>query len=170
MMLIQLQHDKIFRTHFRLMKKYINYFLFLIMMFSSLSCTNSTIHNGKSFSIDQVLVFSLDYLLKEKKLAKEYYELPLQIIKSKKYPIASEIVVNDLPCVLLPENTNVDVLLQDMDIFKPIPLVEIIHFDNEDEQVKLGLIFRSSGHAFYLTLKKSIASGYEVIKLEDRTI
>lgn len=148
------------------MKKLVNCGLFFII---TLFCSCSeTAHKGNSkHDFDEILMFSLDEVLKNTNLAPDYYNQPLQIVKSKKFPIGKPIVVNGKTCILLPESTQKIEIIQKMDIFKPVPLVEIDDFKYTENSTIVKLIFRATGRYFVLQLSRDKKGRYAVSKMED---
>lgn len=147
--------------------KYLFLYLIISMLISCISKDNKKINKVDS---ERLVTVSLNYILKNKKLAKEFYDEPLQIIKSNKLPINSKIVVNNKACVLLPENTNINKILKTMDLFKPKPIVEITGFRFEGNLIKLDLIFRTIGRSFKLEVNARENTNYQVINLVDSDI
>lgn len=63
-------------------------------------------------------------------------------------------MVNGKECVVLPEGTLVKDILSKMDIYKPLPLAEVVQLKSKDELIYVEIIFRSTGHDFLLRVKK----------------
>ena len=143
-----------------------------MIIVSVISCSNNqrkqqvaaTISNG------ELLATSLAYVLKQKSLPVEYYNQPLQIVKSSKYRIISRLRVNGIDCVLLPEDTNVGLVLKHADVFKPIPLVEVGDLKIIDDLIDIEIILRATGHNFKLKLKTDKNKNYRILELKEATI
>ncbi|SFG60953.1 hypothetical protein [Pedobacter insulae] len=130
-------------------------------------------NNGNKNHINsaKVLETSLNYILNHQRLVKEYHNQPLQIINYKSNPFQEQIVVRGTRAIILPDTTNSYLLMKNMDIFKPIPIVEIITIKNEGENiVSVDLIFRSTGHSFFLRLKETKNEEFSVISISEQTI
>ena len=115
-------------------------------------------------TFEKVLTASLEYILFEEDMAPEYYRKPLQIIRPARYAIRSRIVVFKKECILLPKDTNVDHLLEGMDVFRPIPLVEIMHYNNVRKNIYITIRFRATGPVYEMTLDGDDEFGYKVIR------
>lgn len=135
------------------------------------SCTSRTDHNAEKINTSKILETSLTYLLDHVHLVKEYYNQPLQIIQNKKYPINGVLKIKGRTSLILPDTTNVYALKRKMDVFKPIPIVEVIEIKSINEQfLTIDLIFRSTGHAFLLKLKKIGDEKYVVVDFSESTV
>lgn len=140
-------------------------FILTILLLFNCSGIGTSKHVSKT-DFGKLLVFSLDYVLNNNKLAVDYYNQPLQIVKSKEFPVEGHLVVNGKECVLLPESTKVMDILQKMDIFKPVPLVEIHEFKSINNTIMLRLIFRATGGGFNLNITQDEDGKYTVSKME----
>ncbi|MET3115732.1 hypothetical protein AAKU52_003489 [Pedobacter sp. CG_S7] len=140
--------------------------LYLIGTIFLLSCQDKK----KIVSFENVLEHSLEYLLSTRNLAKEYYENPLKIIRPKDFPITSDIVVNHKKSILLPEGTDPFDLMEGMDIFKPVPIVEISNYSQIDDKIKIKITLRATGGYYQITLKGDDDSGYKVINVNEGEI
>lgn len=113
---------------------------------------------------DHALAFALEFILKNNKLPKEFYEQPLQIKKNSLVPYLNEpIIVNNRKCIILPEDMDIRVKLSGMDIFKPYPIVEINEYKIDHNMLRITLIFRSIGNVYNLTLENSKTVSYFTI-------
>ncbi len=137
-----------------------------------LVCTLTiTCQHVDKLNSSKILEVSLNYILNHQPLVKEYKNQPFQIINYKKNPIDNPIVVNGKKCLILPDTTNSFNLLRKMDIYKPLPVVEIINIANKPNDIIIvELIFRATGHAFFLTLKDTKNGQFSVISISERTI
>lgn len=113
---------------------------------------------------------SLEYLLKNIKLPKEYKDQPLQIISFKSLKIKTPFMVNGKNCINLPEKTNANELLEGMDLFEPLPLFEIIQYKIDKQFIEFDIILRSTGHALKIKLEKNGQNNFRVIKVYESTI
>lgn len=152
------------------MGKAIKLFLVLsILCISTITCQNTT-KVGKLDS-SKILEVSLNYILNHQHLVKEYHNQPLQIINYKKQPLKTPIVVNGTKCLILPDTTNSYRLLRKMDIYKPLPLVEIIDITYKTEQaITVELILRTTGHGFLITLKENKNGEFSVTNISEFTV
>lgn len=140
--------------------------LLLIIIGILLSSCNSTnsYHDSKT-TANSELVFALQYILKKNNLPKEFYAQPLQIIKNPENPFSEDpIIVNGRHCIIIPEQTNIWDKMRGMDIFRPIPLVEISKFSDDGQLIKVTLTFRTIEYVYDLMLKKG--TSLRVIKYE----
>jgi hypothetical protein len=142
--------------------------LIFVVYITCLCCTKKqpeTINNSS------ITTISLTYILKNISLAPEYTNQPLQIVQSKKVPIKNTIRVNGRTCIILPDSTNVVEMMRKMDVFKPIPVVEIRAIKKSSNGVlNVDLFFRTTGNLFLLKLKKNSFGKYEVFDLEHITV
>jgi len=107
----------------------------------------------------------LEHILETDQLAPEYYSKSLRIIRPKKYPIPSSIIVNGKKCLLLPADTNTSALLQEMNVFKPIPLVVILNYKQLKDKIYIEISFPATGHVYQINLVGDDASGYTIKKM-----
>lgn len=152
------------------MEKAIRLFLVLsILCISTITCQN--ISKVDKLDSSKILEVSLTYILNHQHLVKEYHNQPLQIINYKKNPFNKPIVVNGTKCLILPDTTNSYRLLSKMDIYKPIPLVEIIDITYKTEEViTVELILRATGHGFLITLKENKNGELSVTNISEFTV
>lgn len=143
--------------------------LLLLLIISVISC-NTRKEKSLEIKADKALKVSLEYLLKNKDLPKEYLNQPFQIIQHQKPKIIPPLIVNGKNCIFLAENTNVYKLLGKMNLYEPIPLVEVIELKKLNNIVVIDLILRATGHAFLLNLEEDTNDNYKVIKIEESTI
>lgn len=148
------------------MKKFANcgFILTFLLLCNCIGTGASKKTPGNHF--DKLLMFSLDYVLKKNKLAIAYYKQPLRIVQSKMFPINGRIVVNSRECILLPESTKPMDIIRKMDIFKPVPLVEISDFKSINNAIMLRLIFRATGNSFDLHITQVEDGKFVVSKME----
>lgn len=154
------------------MRKILKLLYTCFIIISIISCNNNYKKQQDDIAIDngKVLITSLTYILKQKSLPKEYYNQPLQIVKSSKYHIVSTLKINGINCILLPENTNISSLLKHIDVFKPIPLVEVAALTVKDNLIHIEIILRSTGHNFKLKLKTDENKKYQILEFKEVTI
>jgi hypothetical protein len=132
-----------------------------------LCCRNT----GKKVSLEHSIEASLAHILStDTLLPKEYYANPLQIIGPANLPVRSDIVVNDKKCILLPAETEPLSLLQRMDVFPPIPLVEISKYRRDSDSIYTVVILRAVGKIYYITMNGNDESGYQVTSINQDEI
>lgn len=145
--------------------------LLLILVVSMISCNIDSKEKPLEIRADKILTTSLEYILKNKNLPIAYQNQPLQIIQHQKNKIIPLLIVNGKNCIFLAEYTDVYKLLDKMDFYEPIPLVEVIELKKLNKNiVVIDLILRATGHAFLLNLEKDNKDNYKVIKIEESTI
>lgn len=147
---------------------YISFYLLATASFYSCKRYETKSLNNK----DSVLIVNeaLDHVLKQYILPKEYYNQPLQLIKPKGFKFDVEIIVNGKKCIILPESTQAKDILNKMDIYKPLPLTEVMELKLHNEVINIEIIFRSTGHCFQLKMKKNNTGGFHVVEMKDITI
>ncbi len=121
-----------------------------VILFLLIGCTPNKI-NSNDYNL--AIETSLNYILSNMDLPIEYKNQPLQVIPAKDLWI-KELIVNGNKCIILPSSTSSYKMRIGMDIFKPIPIAEIVQIKNADGFLTVDIIFRSTGHAFLLKLKK----------------
>lgn len=126
-------------------------------------------NNNQLINYDLAIETSLNYIVKHINLPEEYKTQPLQIIPAKDAWV-KELMVNSKKCIILPSNTNVYKMMEDMDIFKPLPIAEVTEIKNIDGLINLEIIFRSTGHAFSIKLKKTKSEVFSVMNVSEYTI
>lgn len=149
------------------MKKY--FFISLICCLVSNSCSKK----AEKINKDEIVEFSLNYLLSNYtkfQLPIDYINQPLQIIQTKHYKPHRKIYVNGYNCIILPQQSSIDLIRKNMDIFKPLPLVEIIDLELKNDMIYIDIILRATGHNFLIQLKENNASNYKIVKIDSRTI
>jgi hypothetical protein len=145
--------------------------LFLVLLVClSCSCANKDrpVVNNADFTL--IVATSLGYILENERLVIDYYNQPLQILDSYKYPIRGHITIKGNRCIVLPAETNIGKILQGMDIFKPVPLVEISGFIYQGSNANIKITLRATGHVFDLKVKKRSADAFEIINISSYTI
>lgn len=152
------------------MGKAINLFFVLsALCISTITCQNTS--NVDKLNSSKILEVSLTYILNHQHLVKEYHNQPLQIINYKKNPFQEPIVVNGRKSLILPDTTNSNRFLRKIDIYKPLPLVEIIDITYKTEKViTVDLILRATGHGFFITLKETKNGEFSVTNISEYTI
>lgn len=150
------------------MKKYLLASLIFYLFISS--CINKT----ERFDKDAAVEFSLNYLLSNRNkfhLPIDYINQPLQIIQTEHYKPNRQIYVNGYNCIMLPKSDKTEMLMKNMDIFKPLPIIEIVNIKSQDSIIYIDIILRATGHNFLIQLKdNNTSSHYNVIKIESRAI
>lgn len=131
--------------------------------------------NEKKDSLDvrdsvAIINSSLNHLLKTAELPEDYFNQPLKLIVPKGLSTSSNIVVNGKKCILLPNGTSPSKMMKNMNIFKPIPLVEISSLKKENGIITIELILRSTGHDFLIEMKENKKNRFTFTKLRERTI
>ncbi len=156
------------------MKKLIQ-FTFLCGAFVTLglyaSCSN--IDRKGSLDIrDSVVIIStaLNHILKTANLPDDYITQPLKLIVPKGLSRKVKILVNHKECILLPNGTSPSEIMKNMDIFKPIPLVEIPSLKKLNGIISIEIILRSTGHNFLIEMKEIKKGEFNIIKFRERTI
>lgn len=116
-----------------------------------------------------VVKYALEYVIGLDRLPQVYKSRPLIIINP---GFLDSLSVNGQKCVLLPQGTSSSTILKGMDLFNPIPLVEVGIIKFKDRGiVDIELIFRATGHVFYLNLDYNRTfKKYDVLKLRESTI
>ena len=138
----------------------------LILIIIGCSCSR----NNDKNNINNLLITSLEYILANEDLPKEYRNQPLQIVQYKKDSIVKPLKVNGKECIILAEQTDVYKMLNGMDLFKPIPVVEIIKVNFFKEFIIVDLIFRATGHAFEVKVEKKNNGYFKVISMKTSTV
>jgi len=113
---------------------------------------------------------TLNYVLKTADLPEDYFNQPLKLIVPKGLSTNVNIIVNGKKCILLPNGTLPSEIMKNMDIFRPIPLVEIPLLKNENGIISIELILRSTGHNFLIEMKDNKENKFTIIKFRERTI
>jgi hypothetical protein len=145
------------------------YRLILFLVLGVTSCNPNADKKNVQKTKDHALVFALEFILKNNKLPKEFYEQPLQIKKNHLVPYLHEpIIVNDRKCIILPEDMDIQTKLRGMDIFKPYPIVEINEYKIDHNMLRIMLIFRTIGNVYNLTLENSKRVNYYTVLSYDQ--
>lgn len=156
------------------MKKLIQFTFFygtFVTLGLSASCSN--IDRKGSLDIrDSLAIIStaLNHILKTADLPKDYFNQPLKLVVPKGLSTNVNIIVNGKKCILLPNGTLPSEIMKHMDIFKPIPLVEIPLLKNENGIISIEFILRSTGHNFLIEMKNNKEGKFTIIKFRERTI
>lgn len=151
-----------------MMKNIISFVLCLWVSMILFSCRDHKIEEKKLDQTDSIIIIkkSLQIILDKKILPKEYYNQPLKIlITNKDLNSNTEIKVNGIKSILLPKDTDVKKLLKGMDIFKPIPLFEIIDLKTNKGLFHIDIILRATGLYYQMTFKKNKNAQWEIIKI-----
>ena len=159
-------------VHTNIRTNYMKNRLLMLLMtwFMVLGCIDKNKSSIQNNEYPKILTFSLGYIFKNNQMAAAYYNQPLQLLANIKYPLKESVSVNGQQCLILPANTDIDKLLSTMDIYHPVPLVEILEFKNNGQTADLNILFRATGHNFLLTVKKTQKGGYVIGKVTERTI
>lgn len=135
------------------------------------SCSNVDKKNNLDVRDSVTIINStLNYVLKTADLPKDYFNQPLKLIVPKGLSTNVNIIVNGKKCILLPNGTLPTEVMKNMDIFRPIPLVEIPLLKNENGIISIELILRSTGHNFLIEMKDNKENKFTIIKFRERTI
>ena len=146
--------------------KFRMFFVYLLLIVSCNNGQNKSLL--KDNEVPKIIETALVYVVNTAQLPKEYHSEPIRISQYGNTDLSS-VKVNGLPCIILPKNTDIYKMIQARDIYNPIPIAEITGIKQlENGIVIVGLIFRSTGHAFQLKLEK--AKIYKVIKMDEHTI
>ncbi|UKT63404.1 hypothetical protein [Pedobacter mucosus] len=114
---------------------------------------------------------SLEYILEHKMLPKDYYDKPILIANTdNRLHLTSKIHVNGFDCIILPQTTNISKIIKRSDIYKPVPLLEIISINMKGKYFYTDLIFRSTGHTFLLVIEKKGMNNFKVKTLKQQSI
>jgi hypothetical protein len=124
----------------------------------------------QTVSFEVVLQQSLEYIFSYPNRAEEYYKTPLKIIRPKRYPINQNIIFNKRKCLLLPVGTDPHELMKGMDIFKPVPIVEISSYRIIKDNLTISILLRATGNIIDLTLKGNDDAGYKVVNVSEGQI
>lgn len=155
------------------MKSITTFCLFLWLSISLFSCKDHKTQEIKFNQADSVLIIqkSLQIILDKKVLPKEYYSQPLKVlVTNKDLNPNTEIKINGMKSILLPKDTNVDKLLKEMDIFKPIPLFEIIELKKNKGLIHIDIVLRATGLYYLITFKKNLNEEWEMFKISEGNI
>lgn len=155
------------------MKSITTFCLFLWLSISLFSCKDHKTQEIKFNQADSVLIIqkSLQIILDKKVLPKEYYSQPLKVlVTNKDLNPNTEIKINGMKSILLPKDTNVDKLLKGMDIFKPIPLFEIIELKKNKGLIHIDIVLRATGLYYLITFKKNLNEEWEMFKISEGNI
>jgi hypothetical protein len=147
---------------------HISLYLLTIALFNS--CKRFETKNLNSQDSVLIIDKALNHVLKQHILPKEYYNQALQIIKPKGLKQDIKIITNGKLCIILPEGTKAKDVLSNMNIYNPLPLVEIPLLELTNGLIYIELIFRATGHNFLLKIKKNKNGRFDIVGINERTI
>lgn len=133
------------------------------------SCTNKDGTNNHALNHQDsltVLGNSLSYILNHIELPKEFSSEPLQIAPSKVIDINSDLKLDGYKFLLLSEDVSLNQIISHLDVFKPVPLIEVLKFNVLNNQVHIHIFFRATGHLFDVTVDKN----HKVVQVDESTI
>lgn len=133
------------------------------------SCGSSAKQRLTSKDSITVIETALNHVLSMRILSKDFYNQPLQIVVPEGVSTNLKIKVTGKNSILVPHGYKFVKSLRGMEIYKPIPLVEIIALKVKDGKICTELIFRATGQNLLLQHTNKDGS-FRGVKVKERTI